>query len=214
MPADQHAGTRFFNMIPKKLVESLVISKVNARFNHANFGLEPQHSFFGQHPMVNDELPHRIVTGALTMKLNVSHFTKTGVIFEDGTKEESLDAVIFCTGYKIGFGFVDQSIITVNSNDVLLYKYVFPPQLTNPTIAVLGCVQPWGGIIPLAELQARWATRVFKGVSKLPSREDMMKEIEQKRQDMRKRYYASTRHTIQARLWSLDICPVWPAEMN
>lgn len=197
MPGDQAHITRFLNMFPRSFIEQDVMKKVNARFNHANFGLAPKHSIFGQHPMVNDDLPHRIVTGALTVKPNVTRFTQTGVVFEDGTREENLDAVIFCTGYKIGFGFIDKSIISVSDNNVMLYKYVFPPQLSKPTIAVLGCVQPWGAINPLAELQARWATMVFRGDTKLPSQEAMMKDIEKKKADMKKRYYSSTRHTIQ-----------------
>ena len=197
VPIDQYGNCRFLQMLPMKAREYLTMKAVNTRFNHANFGLQPEHSILGQHPMVNDDLPHRIVTGALTVKPNVSHFTKTGVVFEDDTKEDNLDAVIFCTGYKIGFGFIDQSVISVDANGVLLYKYVFPPQLSKPTLAVIGCVQPLGAINPLAELQARWAARVFKGDTKLPSESNMMKDIKMKKAEMSKRYYAAQRHTIQ-----------------
>ena len=108
--------------------------------------------------------------------------------------------MIFYTGYKIGFKFIDQSILSVSYNKVELYKYVFSPNLAKPTLAVFGCVQPLGAIFPLSELQARWAVRVFGGKSSLPAKSVMMEDIEKKRKAMQERYYTSKRHTIQVRL--------------
>ena len=51
----------------------------------------------------------------------------------------------------------------MSENKASLYKYVFPPELDRPTLAIIGLVQPLGSIMPVSELQARWATRVFKG---------------------------------------------------
>ena len=50
----------------------------------------------------------------------------------------------------------------MNDNQVDLYKYTFPPDLSPGTLAVIGCIQPWGAINPISELQCRWACRVFK----------------------------------------------------
>ena len=80
---------------------------------------------------------------------------------------------------------------------VRLYKYIWPPHLTHPTLAVIGFIEPWGAINPMAELQARWAVRVFNGELKLPSRLIMDKDIEEKIYQMSKRYVPSPRHTIQ-----------------
>ncbi|XP_015779552.1 PREDICTED: dimethylaniline monooxygenase [N-oxide-forming] 5-like [Acropora digitifera] len=196
-PADQEALTRFTAMLPLKLTGSLFLKLINQRFDHDHFALRPQHSVFGQHPMVNDDLPHRIITGTIIVKPNVSHFTKTGVVFDDGTQVNDLDVVIFCTGYKIGYKCVDQAVLPVSDNKVELYKYVFPPNLSKPTLAVLGCIQPFGAIFPLAELQARWATQVFRGKKFLPPKDVMMDSIQKKREEMAQRFYASKRHTIQ-----------------
>ena len=51
----------------------------------------------------------------------------------------------------------------MSGNKATLYKYMFPPGLERPTLAVIGLVQPLGAIMPISEMQARWATRVFKG---------------------------------------------------
>ena len=199
-PIDMQAGRRFASLMPIPLLTYLFTKSVNQRFNHETFALRPQHSITSQHPMVNDDLPHRIVVGSVVVKPNVTSFTKTGVVFDDGSQVNDLDAVIFCTGYKIGFKFVDESILPVNNNKVELYKYMFPPNLVKPTLAVIGCFQPLGAIFPLSELQARWATRVFCGKSSLPTKSVMMEDVEKKRKAMQERYYASKRHTIQVRL--------------
>lgn len=44
-----------------------------------------------------------------------------------------------------------------------LYKLVMPPNLEHPTLAIVGFIHSDGAIMPQAEMQARWVTRVFKG---------------------------------------------------
>ena len=82
-------------MLPRRLIDHLYHKAVNERFDHELFALRPQHSLNGQHPMVNDDLPHRIITGSIVIEPNVSHFTKTGVVFDDGSEVNDLDAVFF-----------------------------------------------------------------------------------------------------------------------
>lgn len=70
---------------------------------------------------------------------------------------------VFATGYKFSFPFLASQVVSVTDNKASLYKYVFPPELDRPTLAIIGLVQPLGAIMPISEMQARWATRVFKG---------------------------------------------------
>lgn len=114
-------------------------------------------------PVFNDDLPSRILCGYVNVKPLVKQFTETSAVFEDGTVVENVDIVIFATGYSVGFPFLDKSVLEVEDNRVPLYKHVFPPHLEKPTLAVIGLIQPLGPIMPTSELQARWATRVFKG---------------------------------------------------
>ena len=96
------------------------------------------------------------------MKPDIKRITKTSVEFEDGTFEEDIDVIILATGYIFGFPFIDKDIIDVQDNQVDLYKYIFPPDLEHPTLAVIGCAQPIGSVIPISEMQCRWATRLWK----------------------------------------------------
>ncbi|NXT22841.1 FMO5 monooxygenase, partial [Syrrhaptes paradoxus] len=183
------------SLLPQNVGNFILERKVNTRFNHALYGLQPQHRIFDQHPTINDDLPNCIISGRVLVKPNVQEFTETSAIFEDGTKED-IDAVVFATGYSFSFPFLE-GCVKVVENQIPLYKFMFPPDLEKPTLAFIGFIQPLGAIFPIAELQCRWATRLFKGLNKLPPRHDMEADIKEKREAMAKQYVKSQRHTIQ-----------------
>ncbi|NXG62264.1 FMO5 monooxygenase, partial [Hemiprocne comata] len=185
----------FLNLLPQNVSNYIIERKVNTRFNHALYNLQPQHRIFDQHPTVSDDLPNRIISGRVQVKPNIREFTETSAIFEDGTRED-IDAVVFATGYSFSFPFLE-SCVKVVENQISLYKFMFLPDLEKPTLAFIGLIQPLGPIMPISELQSRWATRVFKGLNKLPPRHDMEADIKQKKEAMAKRYVKSQRHTIQ-----------------
>lgn len=180
-PWDIVLHTRFSsmlqNVLPRTLQKWMIERKMNQWFNHENYGLEPQNRHLMKEPVVNDDLPSRVLCGAIKVKSRVTELTETAAIFEDGTVEEDIDAIVFATGYTCSFPFLEDSLVKVEDNGVSLYKYVFPPQLEKPTLACIGLIQPLGSIFPTVELQARWVTRVFKGVCSLPSEKTMMADI-------------------------------------
>lgn len=182
---------------PFDLICSLGERQLNQRFNHSLYNLKPKHRLFSQHPTVNDDLPNRILSGTIQVKPNIRRFQGSSVEFDDGSVAESIDLVVFATGYKFSYPFLANHVVSVADNKVFLYKYVFPPELDRPTLAIIGLVQPLGAIMPISEMQARWATRVFKGLIKLPSVAVMHKDIKCKEEMMAKRYVSSQRHTIQ-----------------
>lgn len=74
-----------------------------------------------------------------------------------------VDVVVFATGYNYSFPFLPSDLQAKSGFRLRLYRHVFPPALTHPTLAVVGFIHGLGAINPLAEMQGRWATRVFKG---------------------------------------------------
>ncbi|XP_076307472.1 flavin-containing monooxygenase 5-like [Tachypleus tridentatus] len=186
-----------FNVLPYSTICNILEKQVNSKMNHDAYCLKPKYRILGQHPMVNDALPNRILSGTVVIKGNIKEFTENGVIFEGEEEECKVDIVILATGYKIKFPFLDDEFISVNNNKVELFKYVIPPKLKHPSLAIIGLVQPLGSILPISELQARWVTRLITKRLKLPPLEDMMTDIRQKTEFMTKRYFASPRHTIQ-----------------
>ncbi|NWX99144.1 FMO5 monooxygenase, partial [Nothoprocta ornata] len=166
LPMDVVFTTRMNKIISSLMSMSMICNwsekQLNARFNHSHYGLKPKHRFLHQHPTINDDLPNRIISGRVRVKPNIREFTATAAVFEDGTKEDDIDAVVFATGYSFAFPFLEDCV-TVVENQIPLYKYVFPVHLEKPTLAFVGLIQPLGAIMPISELQCRWATRVFKG---------------------------------------------------
>lgn len=200
LPWDQHVETRFFQNLPSKIKEWLSLRSAQKRFDHETYGLLPHHGILNAPTVISDDLPLRIATGTIKLQPGVSHFTKNGVVFTDGTRLENLNAVIACTGYDICFEFLkDKYILPVEENQVSLYKQVFPPHHPKSTLAVMGLIQSSGAFFPAAELQARWVTRVFKGLARLPSKEVMLHNIGLEKRMLRQIFYASRRLTIQAR---------------
>ncbi|XP_006872704.1 PREDICTED: dimethylaniline monooxygenase [N-oxide-forming] 2 [Chrysochloris asiatica] len=180
-PWDMVFHTRFSsmlrNVLPRMVVKWMMEQQMNQWFNHENYGLEPQNKYLMKEPVLNDDLPSRLLYGAIKVKSRVKELTETSAIFEDGTMEENIDVIVFATGYTFSFPFLEDSLVKIENNMVSLYKYMFPPHLQKSTLACIGLIQPLGSIFPTVELQARWVTRVFKGLCILPSESIMMADI-------------------------------------
>uniref|UniRef100_UPI001A9D0DEE dimethylaniline monooxygenase [N-oxide-forming] 2-like n=1 Tax=Ictidomys tridecemlineatus TaxID=43179 RepID=UPI001A9D0DEE len=166
-PWDSVFHTRFSsmlrNILPRAIVKWMLEQQMNRWFNHENYGLQPENKYLLKEPILNDDLPSRILYGAVKVKPRVTGLTETAAIFEDETVEEDIDVIVFATGYTFAFPFLEESLVKVEDGRVSLYKHMFPPQLEKATLACMGLIQPLGSIFPTVELQARWATRVFKG---------------------------------------------------
>jgi len=188
--------TNFFGI---KAASYLLQFLANLRFDHETYRLRPEHLAFGQHPTVNDALCNRLISGTVVAKNNVQELTESGVIFElDDDKETPVDSIILATGYEISFPFLDRSLVWSANGKINLFKSVFPPGITHPhTLAIIGLAQPFGPLIPISEMQCRWFVQLMAGKAKLPSREEMIKDIERKRVQHDSRYYTSPRHQIQ-----------------
>uniref|UniRef100_K7FK79 Dimethylaniline monooxygenase [N-oxide-forming] n=1 Tax=Pelodiscus sinensis TaxID=13735 RepID=K7FK79_PELSI len=180
-PWDMIFLTRFMNVIrnslPGPLTTWLVAHRTSQWFDHANYGLIPKDRVMIREPVLNDELPGCIITGKITVKPSVKEIKEKSVVFQNSPTEEPIDVIVFATGYKFSFPFLEESVLQVEKKQASLYKYIFPPQLEKPTLAVIGLIKPFGAVTPVFEIQARWVTRVFKGLSQLPPVSAMVEEI-------------------------------------
>ncbi|VDO84819.1 unnamed protein product [Haemonchus placei] len=198
MPYDTLYMTRYYNwlmdLIPWTIANDFMEHIVSRRMDHDLYGLRPNHRFFQQHPAVNDTLANLICSGFITIADDIDTFTEDKVIVKNG-KSYDCDVLITCTGYTFGFPYLDNKIINIEHHEVPLYKFVFPPN--NSNLAVIGMIQPIGSIVPISEIQARWAMKVFLKKLKLPSENEMWDDIALKRAAMKRRYFQSEKHTIQ-----------------
>ncbi|GBL85918.1 Dimethylaniline monooxygenase [N-oxide-forming] 5 [Araneus ventricosus] len=202
LPYDIILGNRIFSFLYQLLgwrIVSWMLENffLENKFDHSFYGLKPKHHVLSQHPTINDCLPSRILSGRINIKGDIETFSKNGVTFRGETFVTPIDAVIFATGYNIQFPFIKESILNSTNNKVELYKLTFPPDLKHPTLAVIGLIQPFGAIFPIAEAQSRWFAQLMNKKITLPGNKVMKNEIHRRRKAMEERYVASTRHTIQ-----------------
>lgn len=97
--------------------------------------------------------------------------------FEQGPPVSHIDTVIFATGYRYSFPFLDGSSIvqTEDQHVYPLYQHMFPPQYS-PSLAFVGL--PWKVVpFPLFEYQAKYIARLLAGQLTLPSVADMKAHI-------------------------------------
>lgn len=159
------------------------------------YGLpEPDHRLGEAHPTLSSELLPAIGHGRVKPKPSIQRLEGDSVRFADGSVEH-VDRIVYCTGYKISFPFLDSELIDTSNNEVRLYRHVVHPDV--PGLYFIGLVQPLGAIMPIAERQSEWVADVLEGKAALPSVERMRAEIERYRRKMAKRYVRSPRHTIQ-----------------
>ncbi|XP_074528458.1 flavin-containing monooxygenase 5-like isoform X2 [Halichoeres trimaculatus] len=189
------------NLFPSR-TNRMIEKMLNGAVCHKLYGLKPKHGFFAKIPVVNDDLPGRIITGRVRVKPNVVEFRGSSVVFADGSILDKVDVVVFATGYNYGFPFLPADLQATCGYRLLLYKHMIPPSLAQPTLAVVGFVNGFGAVGPQAEIQARWATRVFKGYIILPSEETMMKEIHKDTAIMHERFACSVVNPLQ-----VDVIP-------
>jgi dimethylaniline monooxygenase (N-oxide forming) len=185
------------NFLPLKLQLHLRALAVKLQVGDLDqYGLpKPTHSYMHAHPTISSNIFSQLSHGLINVMPAISKFDEEYVVFDDG-RAEQIDVVIYCTGYKISFPFLDSDILSTKDNLVDLYLHIFHPKHVN--LFFVGLIQPLGPVMPLAELQSQLIAKYLSGDFILPSYSDMKKDIEEYRKQTVHRYGASTqRHTIQ-----------------
>ena len=161
-----------------------------------DYGLpKPDHKLLEAHPTVSSELLPRLGHGDISVKPNIERFTGgRAVRFADGSEEE-IDLVVYCTGYRITFPFLDPTVFEARDNRLPLYRRL--ASIEWPGLYFIGFVQPLGPIMPIAEAQSEWVADLLQGRTVLPSATEMHSEVAAHERTMQKRFVASKRHTIE-----------------
>ena len=131
---------------------------------------------------------------AITPKPNISRIDGGTVHFVDGSSAE-IDTIVWCTGYRITFPFLDSEVMVERRQ----------PRAALPA---RGAPRPPGALLHRAGAAARRDhadrrapvgvdRRRPRGKVPLPDAAEMRAEIAREEAAMRRRYVASTRHTIQ-----------------
>lgn len=176
-----HRGTRLATLLPVSLQAGrrrrLLLQEYARRgletpaelWRRANVPFEPRSA-----PSVtSDDLLPRVMSGEIGLRPGVERFEGREMLFADGSYR-CPDAVIFATGYRLDFPFLPPELIPWSAAGGL-YRLVFLPD--HPTLAFIGVCRVHGPILPIVEMQARWAARVLVDAALLPSAGTMRAEI-------------------------------------
>ena len=158
------------------------------------YGLpKPEHRLLCGPLAVSDSLLSGLQRGEIVAKPAIDRFERDRVHFRDGSTEQ-VDVVIYCTGYKISFPFLCESLIGARGGEIPLYHRVVPPAL--PGLYFIGLVQPIGAIMPVAEIQSQWVADLLEGRAALPPEPEMNREVTRYRAAAARRYARPGRHAI------------------
>ena len=164
--------------------------------DQTRFGLpRPEHPVWREHATVSQDLLPYLGHGRIAIKPNVQALEGDAVSFQDGSRE-NIDVIIYATGYRISFPFLDPAVFRVeNGVPPPLYRRMV--SVDNPGLFFSGLVQPIGPTIPLVEIQGRWLAAILSGRLALPHRSEMVAEIERHRRHVAKRYVQAARYTLE-----------------
>ena len=196
MPTDHLTLTRLGTRAPLRLQSFAVAMLIRiAQGRVTKHGLpRPDRPLLYAPPTVSDSLLGQLDHGDIVVKPGIDRFDGDHVHFTDGSAEP-VDVVIYCTGYKISFPFLDEAPAGAGGNHIPLYRRVVPPR--RPGLYFIGLVQPIGAVMPIAEIQSEWVADLLQGRAALPPEQEMNREVARYRAVTTKRYGRSAGHAIQ-----------------
>ncbi|WP_312875935.1 flavin-containing monooxygenase [Arthrobacter terrae] len=169
------------------------------------YGLpKPAHKPGQSHPVQSDQIRARIAAGRVTVRPGIERFDGDGVVFVDGNRAKA-DLIVWATGYKVTFPFLDPALAATDDNDLPLWKRTVHPDL--PGLFFVGLMQPIGAVMPLAEAQGAWIAQTLSGRYALPPQGEVRRQMAKEHERNKRQFYASPRHTMEVDfdhyLWDL-----------
>ena len=138
----------------------------------------PERGLFQSHPTISDTILSRISHGRVTPKGAIASLDGDGVRFADGSREH-VDAIVWCTGYRVTIPFLDRSLTGEDPREMRLYKRVFHPDADD--LMFVGLMQSTGSAFPIVERQAQLVAERLSGTWALPDAARVAAEPEERR---------------------------------
>lgn len=196
-PIDQWLG--FFSKrlrLPTRISRMIMARLIRLGVgDQRRFGVpRPAHPMWREHATLSQELLPYIGHGRIAVKPNVERLDGDEVVFNNGSRE-AFDAIVYATGYRTRFPFLDNNLFDAEHDVAHLYRRMVSPK--HPGLLFAGLVQPVGPTIPLVEIQGRWIAQMLAGKLELPERDMQLREIERHRAWQRRTYVDSKRYTLE-----------------
>jgi cation diffusion facilitator CzcD-associated flavoprotein CzcO len=117
-----------------------------------HYGLpKPDHPVMASHPIMNTQILHHLGHGDIAYRPDIERFEGKRVFFKDGTSEE-VDLIVFATGYKVTYPYMDKSLFEWVSKYPDLYLSSLHREFDN--VCCLGLHQTDGGAYDFFTMQA------------------------------------------------------------
>lgn len=172
----------------------------------------PGHRLLEGIPTISSDLLPAVRHGKVAVKPAIERLAGDRVYFVDGT-EESIDRIIYATGYEISLPFLSTSRVLPDGREFPLYRRIAPPGLAGLFFA--GFVDAPGGLLPVVETQATWIAAALAGHLRLPPPEQMWAAIDRAERRTRQRFPHESPHSVRCdphayrRLLRSDLRRAW-----
>ena len=161
---------------------------------YEKYGLrQPDCGPLEMHPTLNSNILLALRHGTVTPRPGIERLEGNEVYFSDGSNE-TFDTIIFGTGFRIAFPFLDRSLVNWDANrPPPLYLKMMDAR--TPALYFIGLFQPIGCIWRLADFQARIAALQIAGRLDRPSALDQKADREMHAPHWH--YNATPRHAVE-----------------
>jgi cation diffusion facilitator CzcD-associated flavoprotein CzcO len=164
----------------------------------------PSHRPGSSHPVQSEKIRECLAAGAVTARPGIERLDGDRVVFVDGSSAPA-DLIVWATGYRVSFPFLDPVLVDPRDNDLPLWKRTVHPDL--PGLFFLGLVQPLGAVMPIAEAQAAWVAETLAGAYVPPAADVVRRQMTTDHARNLRQFYDSPRHTMEVDfdyyLWDL-----------
>ena len=154
----------------------------------------PDGGLFQSHPTISDTIVSRIAHGKITPKPGIEALEPGGVRFTDGTRED-VDAIVWCTGYRVTIPFLDDGLVGADPKTLRLYKRVL--HLDREDLFFIGLMQSTGSAFPILERQSQLLAEHLTGRWAPPSAAQMRADAELRFKRARARWGDHGRPTMR-----------------
>jgi cation diffusion facilitator CzcD-associated flavoprotein CzcO len=178
IPIDQIPMRRWWARMPFRLQRRFIETLLHiTRGRITDYGIpEPDHRVFSAPITISDELLSRISHGDVTVRPAIARLDGAAVVFEDGSRLDNVDAVIYCTGYRMGFPFLPDEVVFDDNSRLTLYQRVVAPR--HPGLYAVGFIRPVGSVTRSVEAQAQWVGDLITGAAAAPPEAEMQAEVD------------------------------------
>jgi len=150
IPSDVFANKVALPRALERRVFELLLRMAVGDLTH--YGLpKPDHAVMASHPIMNTQLLHYLGHGDVAYRPDVERFEGKWVFFKDGSSEE-IDLIVFATGYKVTYPYMDKGLFEWISKYPDLYLSSLHREFDN--VCCLGLHQTDGGAYDFFTLQA------------------------------------------------------------